>query len=69
MNSFINKYSKLAIKYGTELSDDNTTITIYKVPGQDIVVLKGVGTLTYTEPANTTQPFTVIVDGPSIKIN
>ena len=69
MDSFINKYAKLAIKYGTLTSDEGNIITTYKVPGQDIVVLKGAGTITYAEPANTTQPFTVIVDWPSIKIN
>lgn len=37
MDNFINKYSKLAVKYGTV---ENGTITAYKVPGQDIVVFK-----------------------------
>lgn len=69
MNAFINKYGKLAVKYGTILSDEGNTITTYKVPGQDIVVFKGNGTLTYTDGASKTKPFTIIVDGPNIKIN
>ncbi|MEI6672253.1 MAG: hypothetical protein WCL02_02590 [bacterium] len=40
MNTFITKYSKLAIKYGIIKSDEGNTITTYKVPGQDIVVFK-----------------------------
>ena len=67
MNNFINKYSKLAVKYGTVTSEEGNTITTYKVPGQDIVVFKGAGTLSYTDTSKT-KPFTVIVDGPSINI-
>lgn len=69
MDNFITKYKKLAVKYGTIRSDENNTITTYKVPGQDIVVFKGTGTLTYSQAAIKTKPFTVILDGPSIKIN
>jgi len=69
MDSFITKYSKLAVKYTTVKSDEGNDITVSKVPGQDIVVFKGNGTLTYTEWSAKIQPFTIIVDGPSIKIN
>lgn len=40
MTNFINKYSKLAVKSTTIKSDEGNTITVYKVPGQDIVVFK-----------------------------
>ncbi|MEI7558484.1 MAG: hypothetical protein WCJ45_06930 [bacterium] len=49
MANFITKYSKLAVKYGTIRSIENNVITTYKVPGQDIVVFKGAGTILYQE--------------------
>ena len=49
MNTFITKYSKLAVKYTTVKSEEGNTITVSKVPGQDIVVFKGVGTVVYTD--------------------
>lgn len=69
MDAFINKYSKLAVKASTTTSIEGNTITVYKVPGQNIVVFKGAGTLKYTDGLNGDKPFTVIVDGPSIQIN
>jgi hypothetical protein len=69
MNTFITKYSKLAIQYKTISSEEGNTIKIFKVPGKDIVVFKWTGTLLYTEWLDKVDPFTVILDGPSIKIN
>lgn len=69
IDSFINKYSKLAVKYTTIQSIEGNDIVTYKVPGQDIVVFKGVGTLNYTDGSTKNKPFTVILDGPSIQIN
>ncbi len=68
MDNFIKKYSKIAVTYTTIKSDEGNTITVSKVPGQDIVVFKGEGTLPYTD-TNKTKPYTVILDGPSLKIN
>ncbi|MFA6256223.1 MAG: hypothetical protein WC606_03490 [Candidatus Absconditabacterales bacterium] len=69
MDTFITKYSKLAVKYTTVESAEGNTITVYKVPSQDIVVFKGDGTLIYTDKGAKTNPFTVIVDGPNLTIN
>ena len=69
MDNFVTKYSKLAIKYTTVKSEEGNDITAYKVPGQDIVVFKGNGTLVYTDWWTKTKPFTVIVDGPNLTIN
>ena len=69
MDNFITKYSKIAVKYKTIKSEENTDITVSKVPGKDIIVFKGNGTLSYTDGDKKTDPFTIIVDGPSIKIN
>lgn len=69
MDNFITKYSKIAVKYKTIKSEENTDITVSKVPGKDIIVFKGNGTLIYTDGDKKTDPFTIIVDGPSIKIN
>jgi hypothetical protein len=49
MNTFITKYSKLAVKYTTIKSKEGNTLTVSKVPGKDIVVFKGIGTLVYTD--------------------
>jgi hypothetical protein len=49
MDKFITKYSKLAVKYTTIKSKEQNTITVSKVPGQDIIVFKGIGTITYTD--------------------
>ncbi|HMS91198.1 MAG TPA: hypothetical protein PKC87_03205, partial [Candidatus Absconditabacterales bacterium] len=69
MDAFINKYAKLAVKAGVIQSIEGNDITTYKVPGQNIVVFKGAGTLKYTDGLTSDKPFTVIVDGPSIQIN
>jgi hypothetical protein len=69
MDAFINKYTKLAVKANTTTSIEGNIITVYKVPGQNIVVFKGEGTLKYTDGLTSDTPFTVIVDGPSIEIN
>gem|GEM_PF-3517121 len=49
MNTFINKYAKLAVKKQTIQSKEGNDITVSKVPGQDIVVFKGNGTIVYTD--------------------
>lgn len=49
MDAFINKYAKLAVKAGVIQSIEGNDITTYKVPGQNIVVFKGAGTLKYTD--------------------
>lgn len=69
MDAFINKYSKLAVKDRIIQSIEGNDIITYKVPGQNIVVFKGAGTLKYTDGLTSDKPFTVIVDGPSIQIN
>lgn len=69
MDSFINKYSKLAVKQGTKTSIEGNEISVYKVPGQDIVVFKGAGTLNYTDWSTKNKPFTVILDGLNIQID
>ncbi len=69
MNSFITKYSKIAIKYKTISSAEGYSITVSKVPSQDIYVFKGNGTLEYTDWTDQMKPFTVIVDGPNLKIH
>ncbi len=48
MDKFITKYKKLAIKYTTIKSEEQYDINAYKVPGKNIVVFKGTGTLVYT---------------------
>ena len=69
MDKFITKYKKLAIKYTTIKSEEQYDINAYKVPGKNIVVFKGTGTLVYTSWTTMTEPFTVIVDWPNLKIN
>jgi hypothetical protein len=49
MNTFINKYAKLAVKKQTIQSKEGNDIIVSKVPGQDIVVFKGNGTLEYED--------------------
>jgi hypothetical protein len=48
MSSFINKYEKLAIKTNISVPG-NTSVSFYKVPSQNIIVLKGNGTITVDE--------------------
>jgi len=45
-SSFVTKYEKIAVKYKT-INTDGGTATVYKVPGQDIMIFKGNGTLVY----------------------
>lgn len=69
MDSFISKYSKVAVKYKTIKSQEGNNIIVSKVPGKDIVVFKGAGTLEYKDGPTKVKPFTVIVDGPNLQIN
>lgn len=69
MDAFITKYEKIAIKYTTVKSEEGNAIVAYKVPSQDIIIFKGEGTLNYTDGTKKTKPFTVVIDGPSLKIN
>ena len=48
MTAFINKYEKLAIKASISVPG-NPNVTVYKVPSQNIIVLKGNGTITVSE--------------------
>ena len=67
MTTFINKYQKLAVKVDPSLFanvfDQNDTLKISKVPGQQIYIFEGQGKLTLKQLGGFTKPFTMIIKG------